>query len=306
MSSNSRCCIGVIVAIGVGLALIIGLVSTSLKKLDSDEVGIKYNTIQKTLDGEPKLEGLYTGPPGYEFIVFPNTFTTMTFNRLDCLNAEGVTITLNVEYQYKAQPKDIKKIILDFKDFDNYKKVLETTGEASLHEACSHFNTSQFQTERGAFQEEIRTALQKRYVDLMCIVTDLQVNNIARPSLYESAIRSKERAREDIKVAKSEEPRRLTEADTEILQAETQGKIIMNKAESNARIRNNKATAEAEAIRAEFQKEAEAYAFLLNSNGLGLTQEGFISYLGSRVIAAAKQPVYINLGTPAKTSYVTP
>ncbi|XP_050388436.1 uncharacterized protein LOC126807712 [Patella vulgata] len=301
---TSTKCISISILLVVVAVISITLIVKSLKKLSSDEVGIKYNTIQKTLDGEPKLEGLYTGPPGYEFIIFPNTFTTMAFHNLACLNSDGVDIRLHVQYQYKAHTSSMKKIILEFKTFTIYKDVLSDIGEAALHEACSHFNTTQFQTERGAFQEFLRKTLHDRYSILHCSVTDLQVNNIARPAAYEAAIRSKERAREDIKVAKSEEPRRLTEADTEILQAETQGKIIMNKAESDARIRHNKATAEAEAIRAEFQKEGEAYAFLLNSNGLGLTQEGFISYLGSRVIAAAKQPVYISLGTPAKTSYV--
>ncbi|KAK6166455.1 hypothetical protein SNE40_023142 [Patella caerulea] len=297
-------CIGISILLVVIAVISISLIVTSLKKLSSDEVGLQYNTIQKTLDDEPKLEGLYTGPPGYEFIIFPNTFTTMGFYDLACLNSDGVDIRLNVQYQYKAHSTYMKKLILEFKTFKIFKEVLSNIGEAALHEACSHFNTTQFQTERGAFQEFLIKTLHDRYNILHCSVTDLQVNNIVRPAAYEASIRSKERAREDIRVARSEEPRRLTEADTEILQAETQGKIIMNKAESDARINHNKATAEAEAIRAEFQKEAEAYAFLLNSNGLGLTQEGFISYLGSRVIAAAKQPVYINLGTPAKTSYI--
>ena len=68
----------------------------------------------------------------------------------------------------------------------------------------------------------------------------LQVSNIDRPSEYESAIRSKERAREDIQVANNERPRLLTEATTKQREAETQAKIIIDKAESDARILANK------------------------------------------------------------------
>ena len=45
-------------------------------------VGIQYNTIQKELGDEVLTEGLHTGPPGYEFIVFPNVYTTLDYFKL--------------------------------------------------------------------------------------------------------------------------------------------------------------------------------------------------------------------------------
>ena len=67
-----------------------------------------------------------------------------------------------------------------------------------------------------------------------------------------------------------------------------------------------RADAEASAIIAQYEKEGEAYESVLSSNGLGFTPEGFISYLGVRVISSAKNPVYIALKSPAKSSYVQP
>ena len=64
-----------------------------------------------------------------------------------------------------------------------------------------------------------------------------------------------------------------------------------------------RANAEAQAIIAQYAKEAEAYEQILDSAGLAFTVEGFISYLGVRVIADAKNPVYIGLQSPAKSSY---
>lgn len=45
-------------------------------------VGIQYDTVQKELGDEVLTEGLHTGPPGYEFIVFPNVYTTLDYFKL--------------------------------------------------------------------------------------------------------------------------------------------------------------------------------------------------------------------------------
>ncbi|XP_021354142.1 uncharacterized protein LOC110450764 isoform X2 [Mizuhopecten yessoensis] len=301
--SGSRACFIILGVIVVIAALVIGLVTTSLKKLASDEVGIQYDTIQRNLAQDVRKEGLHTGPPGFEFIIFPSVYRSMAFNDLTCLNKDGVQIVLDVTYQYKVKAPKLREVIVDFRDYDGYKDVLKYAGQSALHESCSQFNTSQFQSERGSFQELVREKLKTRYGELNAGITDLQVSNIARPAEYESAIRSKERAREDIKVALNERPRLLTEADTGKREAETQAEIIKDKAMSEARILENRAVSEANSIIAQYSKEAEAYELILSSSGLAFTVEGFISYLGVRVIADAKNPVYIGLQSPAKSSY---
>ncbi|KAK7507138.1 hypothetical protein BaRGS_00001073, partial [Batillaria attramentaria] len=237
--NSGRICVGILAFIVVLMIMTIVLLATSLKKLASDEVGLQYDTIQKDLDTEVFTEGLHTGPPGYKFIVFPNVYTTLNYNRLKCLNSDGVPVHIDVSFQFKANLSKLADIVLDFKDFDGYKKVLTFTGRTALHEACSYFNTSQFQAERGNFQSTLQTVLKNRFLKLFAHITDLQVNNIQRPPEYEAAIRSKERAKEDIQVAKQERPRLLTEANTTKREAESEARIIINKAESDARILQN-------------------------------------------------------------------
>ncbi|KAH3814564.1 hypothetical protein DPMN_143066 [Dreissena polymorpha] len=284
--------------------MIIALIATSLKKLSSDQVGLKYDTINKNLDETPQKEGLHNGPPGFEFIIFPSVYKTLTFDDLRCLNKDGVIITLDVSYQYKAQPAKLHEIAMNFKDYEGYKKVLQFTGESALHEACSYFDTAQFQAERVRFQETVRNVTVRKYATLYSDITDLQVSNIARPAEYEDAIRSKERAREDIEVAKNERPRLLTEAMTKYREANTTAEILIDKAESEARILQNRAAQEAAAIIEQYQKESEAYKEILSPTGLGFTIDGFISYMGVRVISSAKNPVYIGMKSPAQTSYL--
>ena len=54
------------------------------------------------------------------------------------------------------------------------------SGESAIHDACSQYNTSQFQAERGIFQEDVRKRVVQKYDKVSCDVTDLQV------SIYES------------------------------------------------------------------------------------------------------------------------
>ena len=74
------------------------------------------------------------------------------------------------------------------------------TGGSAIHDACSMFNTSQFQAERGVFQEAVKSAIVQKYDEVSTEVTDVQVNNIVRPSSYEKAVQNKEAAREAIEV----------------------------------------------------------------------------------------------------------
>ena len=45
-----------------------------------------------------------------------------------CLNSDGVPIRIDVSFQFKAIMKNMRDIVLDFKDFDGYKQVLTSSG----------------------------------------------------------------------------------------------------------------------------------------------------------------------------------
>ncbi|XP_035664085.1 uncharacterized protein LOC118407677 [Branchiostoma floridae] len=293
----------VIVFFVVGvLVMIITLLALSFQRLESDEIGIVYDTIQKHLGSEVKQEGLHIGPVGFVFIKFPSVFKTLGYTDLTCLDKDGVPIVLDVAFQYLARPSDLHRIVMEFRDHENYVNVLTTAGEAAMHEACSKFNTSEFQSARALFTEEVRETLSLRFNDLSSDITDLQVNDITKPPAYERAVRDKEAARENIQVAENERPRQLTQARTTLREAETQAQIAINKAQSDARIAISRAEAEAAAITNEYQTEADTYATIIQSQGL--TTEGFLAYMGVRAIGSSKNPVYAGVMAPAKTSYL--
>ncbi|XP_067936280.1 uncharacterized protein [Watersipora subatra] len=299
-SKTIKIAIGVAV-VGV-LALIIGLVASSLKKLDSFEIGLKYDTINKNLQTEVFREGLHTGPPGYEMIVFPSIYTTNTIDDTSCLNMDGVTIKLDVSYQFKARPNDLYKLVTQFKDFDTYQEVLSAAGFAAVQVVCSKFDTNDIQTNRTQFTVQLKVKLQERCELFFCDVNDVQVNDIRRPASYESAIRDKQEAVENVQVAVEERPKEQTKAQTQLKEANYAGRILVQKAESEARILEFQAETEAQAIINRYELEAATYANI--SRDLNLTPEGLISYVGIRTIEKTPNPVYIGLKAPAKSSYV--
>jgi hypothetical protein len=64
----------------------------------------------------------------------------------------------------------------------------------------------------------------------------MKVNNVQRPRAFESAVKDKEAAKENIKVAENERPRLLLQAETELEQAKKQADILINNAETQAKI----------------------------------------------------------------------
>ena len=56
---------------------------------------------------------------------------------------------------------------MEYENHDNYKVVVMQTAEEVIHETCSLYNITQFQSERTRFQDEIRDSLDKRFVYLL-------------------------------------------------------------------------------------------------------------------------------------------
>lgn len=136
--------------------------------------------------------------------------------------------------------KFIRVLVEQFKDFDGYKKILLASGKSAIHDSCANFSTTDFQTNRGRYQESLREIMRKYCNDLHCELNDLQVIKVQRPYEFESAVKEKEAAKENIKVATNERPRKILQAQTELEKANKQAEIILNNANTQARILKNK------------------------------------------------------------------
>ena len=128
-----------------------------------------------------------------------------------------------------------------------------------------------------------------------------KVQNIKRPESYEKVVRSKEAAKENIKIAENQRPREMVEARTNREEARTQAQITIQRAESSARVILSQARAEADSIRAAYQAETQAF-LKLKQDALNSTA-GLLSYLGVRVISENNNTINIAIDAPAKTKY---
>lgn len=88
---------------------------------------MQYDVHQHKLKSKVYTAGLHAGPPGYKFIKFPRVYRTISFPKVQCLNKDGLTIELSVQFQYLASLNkyDLKGLIMEFKDHDNYKEVVQ-------------------------------------------------------------------------------------------------------------------------------------------------------------------------------------
>lgn len=286
------------------VAMSVALIASSIKTLSTDEVGIMYDTINRKLGTQVYMAGMHTGPPGYEFIIFPKVYRTASFDNVNCLNKDGLTIQLNVQFQYQAshQFKDLSSLIMEFQDHDTYIIVVKDAAQSVIHDVCSEFNISQFQTSRMLFQTQIKDTLADRLLkEFYTTVGDVQVSDIQRPAQYEQVVRDKETAKQNIEVAKQERPRIITQAETKKKEAETQAEITLREANVQARIVRTKAQSEAEAILNAYRTEAATYLTIKTKQNL--TNDGLVSYLTTRAIQTADNPIYVNMDAPAKTSF---
>ncbi|CAD5113797.1 DgyrCDS2964 [Dimorphilus gyrociliatus] len=289
---------GIVAFVGL-IILILSLVLSSMKRLDSHEIGLKYDTIKKKLQKDAFYEGLHFGSPGFKFIKFAAVFKSLQLNNFVCLNKDEVFITLQLSLQHRPRAVKIYDIARLFKNEEDYQHILLPIAQASVYETCAEFNTSQLQTERGIFQERLQSILSKRFEEVYTDVTNLQMQDIRRPSQYEKVIQDKEVAREDIDVAKQENPRQIALAKNAKKKARNEAEIVVQKAESEARNVLAKARAEANGIEAQYQAEAETFYNMKKS--LGLDEKSFIKYIATRAIFSERDsPVDLAIDEPVK------
>lgn len=294
---NPKIALCVALVLGIPIMVIV-LVSISLGRLQTHEVGLQYDNVWKKLGDEVYNEGLHMGPPGYSFIIFPSIFKSISFEDVTAISKDGASIQLDISYQYRVRPTKLKEIIVQFQNHNTFRRFLEVIGEAVVQDSVAYFNTSQLMSSRAEFQDKVRSEIRQQHGRMNCDVADIQVENIRLPRKYESAVRAKEASREEITVARSERDRLITQAKTDKREAMTETNITLNKAQTNARIVLTEAERQAAAVAHQFAKDTESLITI--KTDLGLSNSGLISYMTSRVIAQNSHDVYIGLPSPAK------
>lgn len=289
------------------LAVIIGVLAASLKKVPSTEMGVQYNVHKKQLDDAAKSGGLFVGPPGFEFIKFPSTFITVNLNDRTCVSSDGLLVTFSVTFQYQMTIANVSPAIEKYRDFDKWASIVEQAGISAIHHSCADFYVSEFQNKRGIIQSTMEGNLKLKLEGneetgeegVNAIAVSLQLSYIGLPTEYNTAVAEKQAAEEDIALAIAQRKQETTKANTELLRAKEEARKIQDTANNEAEVVLTEARLKAEETLYSFEKEAQALVEVRES--LNLTTEGVLAYLSNRLLADADN-LKVTAGEPAKMS----
>jgi regulator of protease activity HflC (stomatin/prohibitin superfamily) len=281
------------------------LLITSLKKLESTEYGVEYNSHSKQLDDATKSGGLFAGPPGFKFIKFPSTFITVDQQDI-CVSKDGLRVSFEISFQYQLIKEYIMDVILNYRNFDSWATLVEAAGASAVQHACSQYVISDFQYKRGEIQRQIELELQLKLEGNPEIKDDqgvyarmisVQLRNVDLPFEYRDAVSAKQSAQEDISLAQNQRRQELTKANTELLRAKEEARKILDTARNEAEVLLTEATLKAEETTFTFGKEAETIIDVKTS--LNLTTEGVLAYLANQLLGSAPS-LRVTTGEPAR------
>lgn len=280
------------------LIISIILISVSLKKLSSIEYGVEYDKWAKTLDEAAQQGGLHAGPPGFYFIKFPSTQISTDINDT-CVSRDGLRVGFQASFQYQMPAESIIDVVMKYRNFKTWSNVVEAAGNSALQHTCSEFNVTDFQSTRTLIQDAMLNNLRiklegsqdKGITDdgVYSLAISLQLVNVELPQLYKDAVSEKQRAEEDIALAKNQRTQENTKAQTELLAADEEARKIMDRANNDANVTITRAELKAQETLFAFEREKDV--LVQAKEKFSLTADGIIAYMTNQLYADRKSVV---------------
>jgi regulator of protease activity HflC (stomatin/prohibitin superfamily) len=165
-----------------------------------------------------------------------------------------------------------------------------------------------FQNKRSEIQEtmfkQLKIKLQGSETEIndegvYAFANSLQLENVELPLEYKNAIAEKQRAQEDIALALNQRSQELTKANTELLAAKEEIKIILARAQNERNVTITEAQNIADQTLFAFEKETEVLQRVLND--FSLDANGIIAYMANQLYANAPK-LKVSIGEPARVS----
>jgi len=293
---------------GSALLVSIILISVSLHKIGSTEYGVEYDVWSKKLDDAAKTGGLHNGPPGFKFIRFPSTQISEDLEDT-CVSRDGLRVQFQISYQFLMLEEWILNVIVKYRDFGRWSKIVETAAYSAVQHSCSEFNITNFQNKRNLIQsrmlENVRIKLEGSEngtfteKGVYAQAVSLQLRNVYLPEEYKNAVAEKQSAEEDIALAQNQRNQEITKANTMLFTAEKEAEKIMNKAMNDVNVTLTLADLKAEETTYAFARETEIIKqaklnFKLDTNGV-------LSYIANQLYAKAPN-LMASIREPAQIS----
>lgn len=247
--------------------------------------------ISKYLDDEAQSGGLFTGPPGFQFIRFPSTFVTVDLDNRFCVSRDGLIVEFALTFQYQMAAEDMYPAVDRYRDFTEWSGLVEEAGLSAIHHSCSEFTITNFQNKRGEIQavmlDNLRLKLEGNATEgtegVYAQAISLQLRELRLPSQYSEAVREKQSAEEDIALAKNQRQQETTKARTALLRAQEEARKILDTANNDVTILLTEARLAAQETAFAFEQEAVTIVDVKES--LQLSTNGVLAYLANTLLS---------------------
>mmetsp|Transcript_7060 Transcript_7060/g.10384 ORF Transcript_7060/g.10384 Transcript_7060/m.10384 type:complete len:328 (+) Transcript_7060:27-1010(+) len=294
------CCAIAIVALIVAFAVVIA----GVNYVNYDQYGVNYNIYTQYIEQTVYEPGRYYTGVGYKFLHFPKMYQTIEFSNaedatgtsLKSRTFDGLSITLEVSYQYRLNKDNVFKVFDIFAT--NFEPVYIKISRDVVRDVASNYNATQFFDERRRISQDMLSSLNTRLGEVHAEVGYFQLRSIDLVDAYEQAIEEKEIVRQEILKAQFERQSKLVAAETEVLVASKEAQVVIISANADAQATIINAEGQANATKTLVEAETGSYSTLKSSLSFNTTE--LLSYIWIKTIKDHdSSKLIVNLDKPA-------
>lgn len=274
-------------------ALIITLIATSVHRVETNNIGVFFDTLGKEF-GPVHGQGLWSWRPFSKVITYTAVYEPVDLY-VTCVTNDGLQVSLNASFQYVPQPESVISITERFQNGNEFLGVVTTAATAAIHQTCSRFLITDYQNSRPIIQSQLSLDLDAFLKTINASSLAVQLTNVAVPNDWNQAVYTKQQAQQDIVLAQNQRSQIIYLAQNNVSLAEQDAEVTQQNADANITVIQLTAQQQALAIESQYQSFTVVCQTLMRS--LNITVDGLVSLLTNRVIGGAQGTLDVALQT---------
>jgi regulator of protease activity HflC (stomatin/prohibitin superfamily) len=254
---------GVVIAIAVGLAIILSVVSSGLVFIDPQERGVVISAISSKGYREPALTaGLHWIIPFAETVVrYPISRQTYTMSiapsegavigddSIEARTSDGQKVLVDASIIFSIDPAEVIKVHIEWQD-RYVNDLIRAVARGVIRDAVSQYGVEEvYSTKRQELINDIATEMKSKLTENGLILADFVLRNIAFSEEYAASVEQKQIAEQQAKQAEFVVGQRKQEAEQARQVAQGIADAAVIEAQGRAEARVIEAEAEAEALK---------------------------------------------------------
>eukprot|EP00163_Fabomonas_tropica_P000155 TRINITY_DN1010_c0_g1_i8.p1 TRINITY_DN1010_c0_g1~~TRINITY_DN1010_c0_g1_i8.p1 ORF type:complete len:210 (+),score=45.75 TRINITY_DN1010_c0_g1_i8:842-1471(+) len=201
---------------------------------------------------------------------------------------------VNFEYKLRVEIKGLVELYSKFGT--SYEEQYIRTSRDVIRLVCGEFVAQEYSFNRSLVGVRIKEALNHTLYDLQASVESVNILNIDLPAAFAQAIQESELVKQEKERVQFEKESADITANTMIIEAEKRAELRVSEALTNKTNRLLQKDAEANGITTRAAAEAAAYKLL--KDDLGLTGDQLIAYIHIKMLQESSEDMRIDVPRP--------